>query len=201
MLQHSLRSILPLTGTLFVIVSSLALVPEAAAQDGAAGSSVDADATLIDITAPVGSQSGQFGLGMGSSFPAYGISGTYRVNEQVTAEAILGAMGAVTSLAGRGWYRFQQDPTYDLYGYVTAGMYRHEFVRFSLVSPGSDTETVFGIGGGAGIELSWAKILDKPDFLPIYSNLDLGFVFANFEHYDWSGLAFGGGIHYRFGGK
>jgi len=191
MFKRSLSSILSAAGMLFVILPLLAAVPEAHGQDAATTSSPDASATLIDITAPVGSQSGRFGVGMGSSFPAYGLSGTYRVNEQVTAEAILGLMGTVTSVAGRGWYRFKQDPTYDVYGFATAGVYRY----------GIFDESAFGIGGGVGIELSWAKILDKPDFIPLYSNFDIGLVLANFDRYNFSALSWGGGIHYRFGGN
>lgn len=173
-------------------------LPDARAQ-GQNPTATGESAKLIDITAPVGSQSGPFSVGIGSSWPAYGISGTYRVSELVTAEAILGLMGTVQSFAARGWYRFVQDPTYDVYGYVTAGLLRYDYDRFLGFDRISDTESVLGFGGGAGIELSWAKILDKPDFPPIYSNIDVGFMYANFEFYDWSGLGMGGGIHYRFG--
>ena len=176
----------------------LVVVGGVRAQDGASSASSDpassdASANSIDITTPVGAQSGPFGVGMGSSWPAYGISGTYRVSDTITAEAILGLLGTVQSVAGRGWYRFKQDPAYDLYGFATAGLFRYDYVVA--------TESVLGLGGGVGVELSWAKILDKPDFPPIYSNVDLGLILANFEYYSWSGLAFGGGIHYRFGGR
>lgn len=147
----------------------------------------------IDLEATVGAQSGPYGVGTGSSWPAYGISGTYRYSEQITAEVILGVLGTVQSFAGRGWYRFKQDPTYDVYGFATAGIFRYDYTF--------DTESVLGLGGGVGLELSWAKILDDPDFPPIYSNIDLGLILANFEYYNWSGFSMGGGVHYRFGGK
>lgn len=184
---------------LLLLGLGLAAAPGAQAQDGPDApttspvSRTDAQPAApgeIDLTVPVGAQGGPFGVGTATSWPAYGLSGTYRVNEQVTAEAILGLFGSVQSVAGRGWYRFKQDPTCDLYGFATAGMFRYDYIF--------DTESVLGFGGGAGIEFSWAKILDKPDFPPIYSNLDIGLVLANFEHYNWSGLSFGGGLHYRF---
>lgn len=194
MIQHSSGTLIRHFVHLFILSLLFITVQNAVAQDASgstAASESDASTNLIDLTVPVGAQSGQFGVGMGSSWPAYGVSGTYRVNDKITAEAIVGLLGTVQSFAGRGWYRFKQDPTYDLYGFATAGLFRYDYVV--------DTESVLGIGGGAGIELSWAKILDKPDFPPIYSNFDLGLILANFDHYNWSGFAFGGGIHYRFG--
>lgn len=135
---------------LLLIVLGMAAAPGAQAQDApdaqTASSISGADAQPpagggIDLTVPVGAQSGSFGVGTGSSWPAYGLSGTYRVNDRVTAEAILGFFGSVQSLAGRGWYRFKQDPTYDLYGFATAGLFRYDYVF--------DTESVLGVGGAS----------------------------------------------------
>src|SRR5690606_41024714 len=181
-----------------VLLFSICAAPRAMAQDVSAASSAG-DATGIDITAPVGAQSGPYSLGIGSSWPAYGVSGTDRVSEIITSDVILGMMGTVQSFAGRGWYRFKQDPTYDLYGFVTVGLFRYDYTTFVGFNPVSDTESVLGLGAGVGVELSFAKILDNPDFPPLYWNLDIGFVHADFDYYDWSGFAMGGGIHYRFG--
>lgn len=163
---------------------------EEAARETRATTETAPPSRQIDLTVPVGAQSGRFGIGTGSSWPAYGVSGTYRVTDQITAEAILGLFGAIQSITGRGWYRFQQDPTYDLYAFGTAGIMRYDYII--------DTESSLGLGGGVGIEFSWAKILDNADFPPIFSNIDIGLVLANFDRYNWSGFSFGGGIHYRF---
>ncbi|HET6567517.1 MAG TPA: hypothetical protein VFG50_06095 [Rhodothermales bacterium] len=143
-----------------------------------------------------GTPGGRFSVGFASSWPAYGISGTMQVNEKVTAEAVVGFLGAVTNLSGRGWYRFNRKPSYDLYGYGAVGVYRYGYSALGA----SDTESVLGLGGGVGIEASLGKLLKDEDFPPIYVNTELGLAFANFEHYNFSSFIWGAGVHYRFGG-
>jgi len=131
-----------------------------------------------------------FGIGFQSAWPSYGISGLYDVNEQITVQAIIGALGTVTNFGGRGIYRFQIEPKYNLYGFGTVGLWRYDYTI--------DTESVVGFGGGAGVELDWRRILEDDSFPPLYTSLDLSFVLANFEYYNFSGISTGGGVHYRF---
>ncbi|TVR63918.1 MAG: hypothetical protein EA422_08110 [Gemmatimonadales bacterium] len=141
---------------------------------------------------------GRFGVGFQSSWPAYGLSGTYAVNERVTAQGVVGAFGSLTTLSGRGLYHFQKQEKYSLYGFGTAGIWRHSFQFLG----GSESETSPGLGGGAGIELDWRRLLDTggdgSGFPPLFSTIDLGFVAASFDNYNFSGLVIGAGIHYRF---
>ena len=134
----------------------------------------------------------RFGIGFQSSWPSYGISGLYDLSEQITLQGIIGAFGTVTNFGVRGLYRFQTEDKYDLYGFGTAGMWSYDY--------SVDTENVVGFGGGAGVELDWRRILTPEDnsFPPLFSSIDIGFVLANFEHYDFSGVTIGGGFHYRF---
>jgi hypothetical protein len=143
-------------------------------------------------SAQEGDSQTRFGIGFQSSWPAYGISGLYDLNEQITLQGIIGAFGTVTNLGVRGLYRFQTEDKYDLYGFGTAGLWSYDY--------SIDTENVIGFGGGAGIELDWRRILTPDDnsFPPLFSSIDIGFVVADFEYYDFSGLVIGGGIHYRF---
>ena len=139
----------------------------------------------------VGVQDGRFGVGFASSWPAYGISGTLQVSETITAEAVIGFLGTVSNFSGRGWYRFNRKPNYDLYGYGTAGVYRY---GYSL-----GTENVLGLGAGVGIEAGLKRMLNDPTFPPIFINAEIGLGYADFEYYDFSSFVFGAGIHYRFG--
>ena len=144
------------------------------------------------IGSTVGMQGGKYGLGLTSSYPAYGLSGTLQLSEKITAEALLGFFGTVANLGARGWYRFKRHEKFDLYGYGAVGMYRYDY--------DIDTETVFGIGGGAGLEWSLQKVLGDDSLPPVFFNIDVGMAFASFEHYGgFSTLGFGGGAHYRFG--
>jgi hypothetical protein len=133
----------------------------------------------------------RFGIGFQSSLPAWGLSAMYDINDQVTAQAIVGAFGTLTTFGGRGLYRFSKEEAYNLYGYGTVGMWSY---------PGIIRENVVGFGGGAGIELDWRRILgsDTGSFPPIFSSIDIGMVLASFEYYNFSGFTMGGGIHYRF---
>lgn len=141
---------------------------------------------------------GRMGLGFQSSWPAYGLSGTYEVNEKVTAQGVIGAFGSLTTLSARGLYHFQREEKYSLYGYGTAGIWRHSFRIIGV----SESQTSPGVGGGAGVELDWRRLLDSEGngsgFPPLFSSIDLGFVAASFDNYNFSGLVIGAGLHYRF---
>jgi len=177
----------PLRVLSFLSAVLFLLVPVAVGQDAPNEQSADTP----DLT--VGVQGGPFGVGTASSWPAYGLSGTYLVNERVTAQAVLGFFGTVSSFSGRGWYRFNRNDNYDIYGYAGAGLYRYD--------SGIDVESVLGLGAGAGVEVSLAKLFDDEDFPPIFANSELGLSYANFDFYDFSALTFGFGIHYRFGSR
>ena len=131
-----------------------------------------------------------FGVGLGGSWLAYGLSGTYDVNDRVTAEAILGVLGALSSVGGRGWYRFNQQEAYDLFAFAGASMYRYGIGGFS--------ETSFGASGGVGIQAGLRELFDNEDFPPIYVSADVGLGFASFDVYGFSAFTAGSGIHYRF---
>jgi len=145
-----------------------------------------------------GEPNGRLGVGFQSSWPAYGLSGLYDVNERITAQAVLGAFGSLTTLSGRGLYHFQREEKYSMYGFGTVGIWRHSF----QVLGSSESQTSPGVGGGAGLELDWRRLLDASGdgsgFPPLFSSIDLGFVAASFDNYNFSGLVIGAGLHYRF---
>jgi hypothetical protein len=139
----------------------------------------------------------RFGLGFQSSWPAYGLSGIYDVNDRITAQAVLGALGAVTTVSGRGLYHFSRQEKYSLFGFGTVGLWRYSYDILGH----DESESTVGVGGGAGVELDWQGILDEDDdgsFPPLYSTIDLGLTMASFDAYNWNAFGFGVGLHYRF---
>ncbi len=159
-------------------------------------------AVLTSMAGELAAQSngdvGRVGLGFQSSWPAYGVSGTYDLNQRLTGQAVVGAFGTLSTFSARGLYHFQREEKYSLFGYGTAGVWRHSFRALGT----SQSETSPGLGGGAGIELNWRGILDGSGngsgFPPLFSSIDLGFVAATFDNYNFSGMVIGAGLHYRF---
>ena len=144
----------------------------------------------------VGLQGGKFGVGFTSSWPAYGLSGTYQLNQKVTAEAILGFLGVVNSYGGRVWYRFKPDTKFDIYavGGLAAYVYDYSFGGFGR------SESVIGFQAGAGVESGLQTLLDDPEMPPIFFNAEISLAFASFDNYGgFNTLSFGAGVHYRFG--
>jgi hypothetical protein len=167
-----------------LVLVGLAAPARSAAQDAPAG------------TPQTSERESGFGLGFQSSWPAYGLSGLYDVSDRITAQAVLGALGTVTTLSGRGLYHFSRQPKYSMFGFGTVGLWRYGYSALGV----SESETAIGVGGGAGVELDWRGIFDDGDnsFPPLYSTIDLGLTLANFDAYNWSALGFGVGLHYRF---
>ena len=134
-----------------------------------------------------------FGIGFQSSWPAYGISGLYDVSDAFTAQAVLGLLGTVSTISGRGLYHFQRMPKYRAFGFGTVGLWRYGYGN-------SLHENTVGIGGGGGVELNWQTIINSEEssFPPLFSTVELGLTFANFDNYSWNAFGLGVGIHYRF---
>lgn len=133
----------------------------------------------------------KFGVGFQSSFPAYGISGSMDVNENITAQAIIGFFGSLKTYAGRGLYRFKKEQHWEMYGYGMIGAWNYGFLGVS--------ETVLGFGAGAGLEYDWRAF--NPDLPPLFWNIELGIGFVDFSdevNYNFSTLLIGIGVYYRF---
>ena len=156
-------------------------------------------AALVPAAAQAQEDESPYGIGFQSAWPAYGLSGLYDMSERFTAQAVLGALGTATSLAGRGIYRFSQKEKYNWFGFGSVGLWRYAYTDCCIGgNTYRSTESSVGIGGGVGIELDWGSILDDEEFPPLYSNFELGLQLASFDYYNFSALGFGGGLHYRF---
>lgn len=137
----------------------------------------------------------KYGIGFQSSFPAYGVSGMYNVNEKSSIQVVLGPFGYLKTFAGRVLYRFNRKTIphkYNVYGYGMLGFWSYTWHRWYAENR---TETVPGFGAGAGIEYFFN------DFLPeVGWNLEIGLGFVDFKevHYTFSTFMFGIGAHYYF---
>ncbi len=86
-----------------------------------------------------------YGVGLQGTFPAWGLSGTYDMDDNISLQAILGFAGAANSYAVRGLYRFKHEQSWNAYGYASVGLWTQ------ALAPG------FGIGSG-GWSGSWDRI-------------------------------------------
>ena len=155
------------------------------------------ESELVGEDVTVGLQGGKYGVGFAASFPAFGVSGTYQISETLTAEAILGIFGVISNYSLRGWYRFNRNQKYDIYGYGGLSILQYRYRTFT--NNRRNTESVPGVGVGAGIEYGIQELFNDHDLPPLFFNLEFGLVLANFEHYSLSSMVFGSGIRYRFG--
>ncbi len=130
------------------------------------------------------------GVGFQSSFPVYGISGIYNLNEQMSGQAVIGFFGTVKIFSGRFLYKFKRQDNLNVYGYGMLGAFMH---KSWVTLEGKDkTETILGLGAGVGIEYYF-------DGLPeIGWNAEIGFGLVDFDYYDFSAIMFGLGAHYYF---
>jgi hypothetical protein len=135
-------------------------------------------------------ESTKYGVGFQGTWPAYGISGMMDINEEISAQAIVGFFGNLNTFAARGLYRFQNEDYWNLYGFGMVGAWSYSVGSLSETSPG------FGLGGG--ISYDWRAF--DPNLPPLFWNLELGIGFVNFDEvdYNFSTILFGAGVHYRF---
>ncbi len=138
----------------------------------------------------------KYGVGAQFTFPAYGISGMLDINEIISAQGVIGIFGDLKTYAAKGLYKFKKTNYWNLYGYGIIGAWSYT----GLETGGLDeiTETTLGFGGGVGFEYD-LRVWDE-EMPPIFWNIELGIGVASFDKvdHDFSTLAFGAGIHYRF---
>ena len=62
----------------------------------------------------------RIGLGFQSSWPTYGVSGTHDLIQRLTGQAVVGAIGTLSTVSAWGLYHFQREVNYSLFDYRTA---------------------------------------------------------------------------------
>ena len=129
-------------------------------------------------------------VGLQSSYPAHGLSLKMDLDSKISVQGILGFLGTINSYTVRGIYKFKKEQFYNLYGFGSLGM-----MSWNGSSTYAD-ETIFGIGGGGGLEYDLRGI-DRT-FIPLYLNFELNFNLTDFDHYNMSVAGLGLGLHYKF---
>lgn len=141
----------------------------------------------------------QYGVGFQATFPSYGLSGMMDITPTISAQGILGFFGSLKTYAVRGLYRFKRKDYWNLYGYGMIGAWSYTGRYYDYDRDWiDDTETTVGFGVGAGFEYDWRGW--DAELPAIFWDFEIGLGFANFNTvgYDFSVLAIGGGVHYRF---
>jgi len=144
-------------------------------------------ANALDLDFSKASKGNMYG-GFQSSWPSHGFSLKMDLNEKMTAQAVVGFLGTVNNYALRGIYKFKKEQFYDMYGFGSLGILTWSNDIYD--------ENVFGFGGGAGAEYDIRGI--DSSFIPLYVSAELGLNIASFDHYNFSSLGLGVGVHYKF---
>ena len=144
---------------------------------------------LFFIITDVNSQNAA--LGIQYTFPSYGISGKYHLNDHHCVQAIFGALGVVSNYSGRYNYIFEEQGRREIkpFLYAQAGIWRYNYDILSI------DESVIGYGAGAGLQFNWMDFISER----ISTTLEIGYGNVNLMYYDFSFTSFGFGIHYNFG--
>jgi len=138
----------------------------------------------------------KFALGFQTCFPAWGVSGMINLDKNLSIQGIVGFFGSLNTYAGRVLYRFTQEDYWNAYAYGMLGAW--SYTGFVINDLTTTTETVFGFGGGVGIEYSMQAL--SPKLPPIFWNLEAGISSVSFSEvaYDFSTFMIGCGAHFRF---
>ena len=145
-------------------------------------------ACLVTANNALAADSISFGLqgGLNSSGPSL----RYPVSETFTVQGIIGALGTVTSVSGRGLLYFRQ--TEELDWYYFGGL---QFINVDTGVFGS--ENAFGISGGVGLDFDIRDAIAEAP--PLVLSGEVGASFASFDNFNGFNLFnIGIGIHYLF---
>ncbi len=132
---------------------------------------------------------GKYGLGVQSTHRAWGFSGMYDVDEDVSLQAVIGSFGRAHAYVARGLYRFRREEAWNAYGYGMVGIWTHRH-------PVHGRDTAPGLGAGVGLEYDWRDL--KANLPPLFWNVEIGLAATGLDHHDISTVFIGAGVHYRF---
>lgn len=150
-------------------------------------------------------KNGKYQIGFLSAWPAYGISLKMDYSNKMTFEVVAAPMGTFGLYSAKVNYYLSKKRTYNTYAYASGGVAIYEYNTIgswswedgSYKSGGSETETVPMFGAGVGLEWSWREFLGH-DIPNLYSTIEFGYSQISFDHYNFGGFMYGGGIYYKF---
>ncbi len=131
-----------------------------------------------------------YGAGIQKLGAGWGLSATFDVTEELTAQGVAGPFGNLHVYAVRGLYSFYRRVDWKLYAFFQNAYFSHRY------KTAGERDTAFSLGAGLGFEYDWRR--DFPDILPLVWNVELGFMTDDLDRRSISGLRIGAGVHYRF---
>lgn len=141
----------------------------------------------------------KLGVGLASSYPAYGLSAKYNFTETHAGQLIVGGASygfgsSSFALSGRYLYNFEQGGDSFIYKPYLYGQLGYFTVKFDFLGQSESFNTIsFGVGGG--VEFTFSNFVDGLAF-----SGELGYVGGSFDDGigTYAGFAYGAGIHYYF---
>ncbi|MDH7914234.1 hypothetical protein [Winogradskyella sp. SYSU M77433] len=145
------------------------------------------------------SEPGKLGVGLASSYPAYGLSAKYNFTENHAAQVIVGGASygfgsSSFAMSGRYLYNFQEKGDSFIYRPYAYGQLGYFTVKYEFLGYSESFNTIsFGVGGG--VEFTIPNFVEGLAF-----NAELGYVGGSFDDGvgTYAGFAYGAGIHYYF---
>ena len=128
-------------------------------------------------------------LGLQYTFPSYGISGKYHVNDHNCVQAVFGAFGVLSNYTGRYNYLFEERGQRNVkpFLYAQAGIWKYQFLTID--------ESTMGFGFGAGLEFDWFYFISEN----LSTTIEIGYGNVDLVYYELGFTSFGFGLHYNFG--
>lgn len=154
---------------------------------------------FLSLQAQELSEPGKLGVGLASSYPAYGLSAKYNFTETHAAQLIVGgaSYGFGTNsfaLSGRYLYNFEENGDAFVYRPYVYGQLGYFTVKYQFLNYSESFNTI-SFGAGGGIEFTFPEFVKGLAF-----NAELGYVGGSFDDGigTYAGFAYGAGIHYYF---
>lgn len=144
-------------------------------------------ACLFTANSSVAAEGISVGLqgGLNSSGPSL----RYSVSETLTLQGVIGALGTVTSVSGRGLVYFRETENLDFYYF--GGL------QYVNVDTFFGSENVFGLSVGVGLDYDIRNAV--PEAPPLIFSGEVGASFASFDNFNGFNLFnIGLGVHYLF---
>jgi len=111
-----------------------------------------------------------------------GLSGKMKLNDKLTGQAVLSSLGTLTSLSGRGLFKFKEQKEFNLFGAGEVGMWAN-----------SD-KVGLSLGASIGVETNWQNFVD--DIFPLWWSAEIGVGLT--PGHTYTPVRSQIGIHYRF---
>ena len=125
---------------------------------------------------------GKYAAGTQLGVLGAGLSGKMKMNDKLTGQVVLSSLGTLTSLSGRGLFKFKEQKEFSLYGAGEVGMWIN-----------SDKAGA-SMGASIGVETNWQNFVE--DIFPLWWSAEIGIGLT--PGHTYTPVRSQVGIHYRF---